>query len=168
MKLILTINTPSEALEVSHALKGRNPRLENLIRQNSGTACTYAVGRLGKRWLEAEDVILEEEADALTYAEELRFRWPELEAKLEGAVRARWLRRWLSSTPDQQREWMNDPKLDPKVTADIFLNTYSILTHDAQEFIIKQHPHLIRLIRNLYPTLKAKYAHELEMAEVDL
>jgi hypothetical protein len=42
------------------------------------------------------------------------------------------------------------------------------LPKDCQEHICRSRPHLISQIPNLYPELKVKYQHELELSRVDL
>jgi hypothetical protein len=175
MLVSVAVSTPEEAYKIAEILPERNSQLEAIIEQSPGYAANYAIKVLQCRWPEIEEMLLavfepDTFGHAFDYAIELRYRWPELEAKIGEGLRSYWVNRFPYPGPGVQQAYMKDKSLDVNITVDIFLksSTNFILSYEAQEFIIQHRPDAVGEIVHLDPKLAKKYSHELELSKVDL
>jgi hypothetical protein len=122
---------------------------------------------------EAEEVILKERDPQYTYMyarDIIEGRWPEAEDIIKENP---WTSYWYASNVVEDTDWITEEDKLRWLKAGIneklirMLSTIG-LGKTCQEYVLQQRPDLIGLIKNLDPKLAEKYAHELELGNLDL
>jgi hypothetical protein len=170
------LQTPQKALQYAkYVIGGEWTHGEDVIAMSPFTAYAYAFRILHGRFLKGEETIMKDPKWTIEYAAHLiHGRWPEAEESLrESEDTLPWWRKYAvemnsMSTLTDKIAWINNPeKYNMEYTLDI-LNRTTQMPKLFQELIIQKRPDLIGKIKNLDPSLKAKYQHEDELGQVDL
>jgi hypothetical protein len=126
--------------------KRRIPELEDVIKTHPYYACAYVVNFTHDRWTEVEDAIKRKSESAFDWHCYIR---GVASGRPTGETKWKWLKAGVS---ENLVDILNEVGMD----------------NNMQAYICKHRPDLIGKIKDLDPSLKAKYQHELELSQVDL
>ena len=165
----IMINATYAVAYAEQFVQGRWLEAEPYIMINPHEAIAYATRVIKGRWPEAETYIKVSLTDALDYAEHvIQGRWPEAEIYLFADVNhdlGRYYEVLQKYSHEDQIQWLKDEGF---IEETFRLLNFMTMYRGTQEFVLQQRSDLVGKIKDLFPDLKAKYSHELELAGVDL